>query len=337
MQTEKIQIYTTPLDALKQTNNRASVLTTNELASITIVEAAALVAARKYFAESGFTEVLVPHITKVTGACENIDTLFELDYFGQTAYLVQTGQLYLEALIPKLGKVFCIGSSFRAEPDIDDRHLTEFALVEIEFPGDFEQLLVHIENIVHAMVHAAAECKELEALEVDPERLKAVTKPFRRITYTDAIKKLNEIGVDIEWGDDLKSRHEKILAGNAPLFITHYPEAIKFFNMRRNENPLLVNSCDLVLPYSGEAVGAAEREYDHDQLLDKLKKSSMYKMLLERGKTIEDFKWYLDIVKEHPIQHAGCGIGLNRVMQFILGSDDIRACTAFPMNKESLM
>lgn len=333
----KTKEITTSLDALKQTNDRASVLTTNELASITMVEATALAAARKYFAETGFTEVLVPHITKVTGACENIDTLFELDYFGQSAYLVQTGQLYLEALIPKLDKVFCIGSSFRAEPDIDERHLTEFALVEIEFPGDFEQLLVHIENIVHAMIHAASECKEIETLGVDPARLKAVTKPFRRITYTDAIKKLNEMGVDIEWGDDLKSRHEKILAGNAPLFITHYPEAIKFFNMRRNENPLLVNSCDLILPYSGEAVGAAEREYDHDQLLDKLRKSAMYKMLLERGKTIEDFKWYLDIVKEHPIQHAGCGIGLNRVMQFILGSDDIRACTAFPMNKESLM
>ena len=334
MKTEDI---TTSLDALKQTNNRASVLTTNELASITMIEATALAAARKYFAESGFTEVLVPHITKVTGACENIDTLFELDYFGQNAYLVQTGQLYLEALIPKLGKVFCIGSSFRAEPDIDERHLTEFALVEIEFPGDFEQLLVHIENIVHAMIHAAAVCSEIEALGISPERLKAVTKPFARMTYTDAIKKLNEMGVDIEWGDDLKSRHEKILAGNAPLFITHYPEAIKFFNMRRNENPLLVNSCDLILPYSGEAVGAAEREYDHGQLLDKLEKSSMYKMLLERGKTIEDFKWYLDIVSEHPIQHSGCGIGLNRVMQFILGSDDIRACTAFPMNRESLM
>ncbi|HLD39310.1 MAG TPA: asparagine--tRNA ligase [archaeon] len=333
----KTKDITTSLDALKQTNDRASVLTTNELASITVVEAAALVAARKYFAERGFTEVLVPHITKVTGACENIDTLFELDYFGQSAYLVQTGQLYLEALIPKLGQVFCIGSSFRAEPDIDDRHLTEFALVEIEFPGDFDQLLVHIENIVHAMIHAAAACPEIEELGINSGRLKAVTKPFARMTYTDAIKKLNEMGVDIEWGYDLKSKHEKILAGGAPLFITHYPEAIKFFNMRRNENPLLVNSCDLVLPYSGEAVGAAEREYDHDQLLEKLEKSSMYKMLLERGKTIEDFKWYLDIVKAHPIQHAGCGIGLNRVMQFILGSDDIRACTAFPMNKESLM
>ena len=337
MKTEIIETkpYTTPLDALKQTNNRTAVITSGEVAAITRVEAATLRAARNYFAENNFTEVLVPHMTKITGACENIDTLFGLDYFGQDAYLVQTGQLYLEGLIPRLGNVFCIGSSFRAEPDIDERHLTEFTLVEIEFPGNFNQLLVHIENIVYRMVQAAAKCKELEQLGIDPARLAAVKKPFRCMTYTNAIRELQEKGIQIEWGDDLKSLHEKTLAGNTPLFITHYPEKIKFFNMRRNGN--MVNSCDLILPYSGEAVGAAEREYDHEQLIEKLKSSAMYKQLLEKGKTIKDFEWYLNIVKQHEIQHAGCGIGLNRVMQFILGSDDIRACTAFPMNRESLM
>lgn len=329
-------ITETKPDALKQTSNRPAVLTSRELAAVAKIEAATLRAARKYFEQEGFTELTVPHITRVTGACENIDTLFELDYFGETAYLVQTGQLYLEALIPKLGKVFCIGPSFRAEPGIDDRHLTEFTLVEIEFPGDFEQLLVHIENIVHAMIQAATKLEsELEMLGVDTERL-SIKKPFARMTYTDAIKELQKKDFLIEWGDDLKSSHEKALAGNKPLFITHYPEAIKFFNMRRAADGM-VNSCDLILPWSGEAVGAAEREYDYDQLIWKLEKSAMYKRLLEKGKNIKDFKWYLDIVKEYPIQHAGCGIGLNRVMQFILGSEDIRASTAFPMNRESLM
>lgn len=322
-----------PLDGLKQTNNRHAVLNSAELAVIAKVESAALAAARKYFEKEGFTEVTVPHITRVTGACENIDTLFELDYFGEQGYLVQTGQLYLEALIPKLGKVFCIGPSFRAEGDIDGRHLTEFTLVEIEFPGDFEQLLSHIENIVHAMIHAAASCEELRTL-ADTGRLD-VKKPFRRMTYDEAIESLQEKGFRVTWGDDLKSMHEKALAGDQPLFITHYPEAIKFFNMRRHGK--LVKSCDLILPNSGEAVGAAEREYDHSLLIEKLVGSEMYKKLESRGKNIKDFQWYLDIVKAHPIQHAGCGIGLNRVMQFILGSDDIRACTPFPMNRESLM
>ena len=327
---------TKPIDAFKQTNNRPSVLATRELAAITTIEAAMLRAARRYFETQDFTEVTVPHITRVTGACENIDTLFELDYFSETAYLVQTGQLYLEALIPKLGNVFCIGPSFRAEPDIDERHLTEFTLVEIEFPGDFNQLLVHIENILHTMIQAAAECAdELRLLSLDANRLRLITKPFKRITYTDAVEKLQQLGTEIKWGDDLKGMHEKTLAGSAPLFITHYPEKIKFFNMRRNGS--LVNSCDLILPHSGEAVGAAEREHDYEQLIEKLEKSSMYRQLLEKGKSIKDFEWYLNIVKEHPIQHSGCGIGLNRVMQFILESDDIRASTAFPMNKESLM
>ncbi len=258
----EIQKPYSPLDALKQTDNRPAVLTSDEITAITRIEAAALRAARHYFEDNGFTEVTVPHITKVTGACENIDTLFEVDYFGESGYLVQTGQLYLEALIPKLGKVFCIGPSFRAEPDIDERHLTEFSLIEIEFPGDFEQLLVHIENIVHGMIHAAAELKELEQLGVDAERLKAVRKPFVRITYTNAIKKLQGSGFAIEWGDDLKSIHEKTLAGDQPLFITQYPEAIKFFNMRRAEDGI-VKSCDLILPFAGESTGAAESVYDY--------------------------------------------------------------------------
>ncbi|KHO47413.1 MAG: asparaginyl-tRNA synthetase [archaeon GW2011_AR5] len=326
---------THPLGELMQTNRRPSVLGSAELAVVARAESAALAAARHYFEKEGFTEVTVPHITQVTGACENIDTLFELDYFGESGYLVQTGQLYLEALISRLGKVYCIGPSFRAEPDIDERHLTEFTLVEIEFPGDFEQLLAHMENITYAMIHAAASCEALAELGINTGRLKAVKKPFARMTYDEAIKKLQQHGIDISWGDDLKSKHEKLLAGDSPLFITHYPEKIKFFNMRRNG--LHVNSCDLILPRSGEAAGAAEREHDHKLLCEKLVNSEMYEKLRKRGKDVKDFKWYLDIVEKYPIQHAGCGIGLNRVMQFILDTDDIRACTPFPMNRESLM
>jgi len=192
-----------------------------------------------------------------------------------------------------------------------------------------------MENITYAMIHAAASCEALAELGINTGRLKAVKKPFARMTYDEAIKKLQQHGIDISWGDDLKSKHEKLLAGDSPLFITHYPEKIKFFNMRRNG--LHVNSCDLILPRSGEAAGAAEREHDHKLLCEKLVNSEMYEKLRKRGKDVKDFKWYLDIVEKYPIQHAGCGIGLNRVMQFILDTDDIRACTPFPMNRESLM
>jgi len=331
------------LEKLKETTDRHKILKNETLSSVVKIEAELLKGARNYFDTFGFTEVVVPHITRATGACENIDTMFGLDYFGERSYLVQTGQLYLESLIPRLGKVFCVGPSFRAEPEVDGRHLTEFTLVEIELPCDFDQLLEHTENIFHHMTQRIVHFRkqEIERFGIDKKRLDNMRPPFRKLRYSDAIEILKGYNINIIWGDDLKSSHEKKLVehfGNKPLFITHFPEAIKFFNMRRNEeDSRLVNSADLILPYSGEAVGAAEREYEHDILKEKLAKSAMMKRLVEKGGSIKDFEWYLEHVKSGIEPHAGCGIGLNRVTQSILGIDDIRASTAFPMNKQSLM
>lgn len=310
------------------------------MASVVAIEAELIKGARKYLEEKNFTEVVVPHITRATGACENIATMFDLGYFGEQAYLVQTGQLYLEALIPKMGNVFCIGPSFRAEPKIDERHLTEFTLIEFELPCNFDDLLIHIENTVFSMIQSVIKNRkdELEKLGID--HLDRMKKPFARITYTDAIDLLNKQSIPVEWGDDLKSVHEAAVVEKLgrPAFITHFPEQIKFFNMKQNnENPATVNSADLILPHSGEAVGSAEREHDHEKLHDRLKRSSMLKMLEDRGGSVEDFRWYLDFVKDHPVPHAGCGIGLNRVTQFVLAHSDIRATTAYPMNRISLL
>lgn len=329
------------LERLKTTKERHKLLDVPEMWAITKIEASLLKGARDYFDWNGFVEVSVPHITKATGACENIDTLFEVDHFGTKAYLIQTGQLYLESLIPYLGKVYCIGSSFRSEPDVDGRHLTEFTLVEMELPCNFDELLFHIERLIYSMVESATKsCKEeLKFLGADLKRL-SIKLPFKKITYTEAIDIL-EKKEKIKWGDDLKSRHEKFLVeyfGNKPLFITHYPKEIKFFNMRQNGNPKVVNSADLCLPFSGEAVGSAEREYEYERLYKRLKESKMLKQLEARGGGIKDFKWYLDLLKtKKNVQHAGCGVGLNRVTQFVLGSDDIRTSTVFPQNRESLM
>src|SRR3989344_5890393 len=128
-------------------------LKSDERASVVAIEAEMLRAARHYFDNFGFTEVVVPHLTRATGACENINTMFDVDYFGTRGYLAQTGQLYLEALIPHMENVYCIGPSFRQEPDVDERHLTEFTLIEIELPCAFDELLQHIERVIHAMVH----------------------------------------------------------------------------------------------------------------------------------------------------------------------------------------
>jgi asparaginyl-tRNA synthetase len=326
---------------LKNTIDRYKLLPAQEMHAVVKIESSLLKGARRYFEEHNFIEVAVPHLTKATGACENIATMFELGYFGQRGYLSQTAQLYLEVLTPFLEKVWCIGPSFRAEPRVDERHLTEFTLVELEFAGNFKELLDHIEGTICSMINFALKEREeeLQILNANIEKLGKIKRPFQKITYTEAVELLAEYGV--KWGDDFKSHHEKMLVqmnGNQPMFVTHFPKAIKFFNMRENdENPAIVNSADLLLPISGEAVGAAERENRYEKLSERLVNSSMFKQLAEKGGTIEDFRWYLEFYKKHGSLHSGCGIGLNRVTQFVLGTDDIRATTAFPMNRESIL
>jgi len=324
---------------LTKTKNRPDVFPSSGLQHVARVESILLRGARHYLEDKGYVEVSVPHITRATGACENIYTLFGLDYFGEQAYLSQTGQLYLEVLTPFLSKVWCVGPSFRAENRVDGRHLTEFTLLELEFKGDFEQLLSETESVVCAMTGELVRSEEAQALGVEIEWLKDISRPFKRITYSEAVELLSREGV--KWGDDLQSRHERMLVdtlGGKPLFITHYPKSMKFFNMIEDEkDPRVVKSADLILPHSGEAVGAAEREYRHDRLVERLMSSNMMKMLIQRGGSAKDFDWYLDFYKKHGIPHSGCGIGVNRITQFALASDDIRAATVYPMNRESLL
>ena len=319
--------------------NRIETIKRKEMQAIAKVESSVLKGLRKYFESNNFVEIVVPHITKITGACENIKTLFSLDYFGRRAYLSQTGQLYLEVVSPFLERVWCTIHSFRAEPEVDKRHLTEFTLVEMEFLGNLEELMKHIEGAIYSAVQEVMREREeeLELLSVDEERLEAYRLPYKKITYTEAVEILD----GVKWGDDLKAQHEKRLVelfDDKPLFITHYPKEIKFFNMRENnENPEVVNSTDLILPFSGEAVGAAEREFRYEKLKKRLLSSQMYKMIVEEGGSIEDFDWYLEFWKSHKgCLHSGCGIGVNRVTQSILGIDDIRLTTIFALNRTTL-
>jgi len=140
------------LENLKNTAERYRLFKEPSLQAIARIEASLLSGARKYFEENLFVEVTVPHVTRATGACENVATMFEVDFLGQKRYLAQTGQLYLEVMTPYLEKVWAAGPSFRAEDKVDDRHLVEFTLLEIEFRGNFEQLLEHVEGTLVSMV-----------------------------------------------------------------------------------------------------------------------------------------------------------------------------------------
>ncbi len=302
--------------------------------------------ARRYVEGAGFTAVHnMPEIVGVTGACENIDTLFKLDYFGKQAYLAQSDQLYLELLTPYLGKVYAEIQSFRMEPEADDRHLTQFSLFEIEHQGGLSTLIHNVDKIVS---NAVAECLPLFEHDKTSDHYMRLHKfaytETPRVTYTEAVDALRNAGwggqEGLQWGDDLKAHHEaEIVALFGPCFIAHYPKAIKFFNMRQNEKYAdIVNSCDLLLPFAGESAGAAERETEYDTIVERLHSSDMYKLLKEQGVNDEDFDWYLDFHKGKDIPlHSGAGIGMARVAQFILGEDDIRNAVPFVLNSENLL
>jgi len=232
-------------------------------------------------------------------------------------------------------------ASSRAEREVDGRHLNQFTLLEFEHAGNFEMLLENIEAIIKAMVKKAVDesSEELELIGVNSEKLSLYSKKFNRITYTKAIEML-ETAFDIKWGADLKSQHELFLVdalGGKPLFITHYPKEIKFFNMRVNDDDEnIVNSADLIMPFSGESVGSAERENNYERLVERLVDSPMFKILKSKGKTIDDFGDYINMVKKNPVLHSGCGIGFNRISQSVLQSKDIRTSTNYPINSQNL-
>jgi len=314
--------------SLKQTNDRYKLFENPELKKTALVEAALLRGARKWLDENHYTEVIVPHIVKATGSCEVIETLFELPYFGNQAYLTQTGQLYLEALVPFLGNVWTFGPSFRAEEKADDRHLTEFSLLELEFEGDFDKLLSTLERLFVSMLQ--------EVNTLPGVIMPRVAIPFKRIRYEDAIESLG-----LTFGMDTTSVDEQELVKenkNQPLFITHFPKELKYFNMRVNDkDPRVVNSADFILPKAGESAGAAEREFNTIKLRRRLLESAMMINYAANGGDKHAFDWYLNAYQEYKYKlHSGFGMGINRVTKYVLQLDDIRETTVYPTNSETV-
>jgi len=297
----------------------------------TLTEARAFAGFRSYAARNNYTEIVTPGLVTATGACENIDTLFQVGYDNKfdwnerPVYLAQTGQLYLESLVRELGNVFCVGQSYRAELREDTRHLMQFTLAEIELPCNLNELLIEMENFIRAIVESCG-----RAYILPKER-------FARVTYQDAIEQLN-----IKYGTDLNQDQERDVIGlfgcGYPMFITHFPipsdkyEVEKFFNMKRNDDLGIVLSADLLLPGIGEAAGAAEREHEYETVVKHLINSKMYKRLCARGGNLKDFDWYLANLMEHGnIPHSGCGFGMGRIVQWITNAESIHMTTSFPV------
>jgi asparaginyl-tRNA synthetase len=313
-------------------------------------------ATHRHYRDAGLAHVPVPQIVGITGACENVDTLFKVgSRVPVPLFFSQTGQLSLEQALQFYPGVYTVMHSGRDEEAEDARHLRQFMLTEEEFDWSFvdargaydeekhyEALLRRIEKAIKAIASAVvtAHGDVLATAGRDAAGLAAsLEKPFHRISYEDALAMLRENGHPaLKWGADLTAEHEakvvELLNDGAfprPVFIMRYPKEIKFFNMKVSGlDDRTVLSADLILPFSGEAVGSAVREHDGAKLEKRLVGSTMYRLHLARGGTLEDFRWYLDLVASGNTKpHAGYGIGNERVIQYLLGAKDIRDCSLF--------
>jgi asparaginyl-tRNA synthetase len=284
-------------------------------------------AIRDFFYDRDFVLVDTPILTGSIG--EEAGNLFSTDYFDLgKAYLAQTGQLYVEAAAAALGKVYCFGPTFRAEKSKTRRHLTEFWMVEPEVAwNDSDANMQLQEDFVSAIVRRVLERRqeELKELERDTAPLERVVGPFPRITYTDAVAKLQGLGSDITWGKDLGGDDETLLAQqyDRPVFVCNYPKAIKAFYMKENpDDPRTILGNDCLAPEGyGEIIGGSQREDDHDKLLARI---------IEQGLDPEAYRWYLDLRKYGTFVHSGFGLGVERTVAWICGNPHIRESIAFP-------
>lgn len=303
------------------------------------VRAEIIRAIRDWLDDHGFLLVDTPVLTP--SAAEGTTTLFETDFHGEKAYLAQTGQLYNEANIFAFGRVYCFGPTFRAEKSKTRRHLQEFWMVEPEVAFcTLDDLLKIEEEIVSDVVQRTlvTRADELRLLERDTTRLEQVKPPFPRITYDEAVDRVNRAATEgvkvqpnneevlpIAWGDDFGAPQETYLAEqfDRPVFVHHYPSASKAFYMEPEpDRPEVCRSADLLAPEGyGEIIGGSERMNDPEKLL----------AAIERHQLPDDaYRWYVDLRRFGSVPHSGFGLGVERTVAWICGLDHVRETIPFP-------
>ena len=282
---------------------------------------------RDYFDSHGFTLVDTPIFTPA--ACEGTTTLFEVDYFDQEKlYLAQSGQLYNEATAAAFGRTYCFGPTFRAEKSKTRRHLTEFWMVEPEMAyADLEDVKRVGEEMVLFVIARVLENRreELKVLERDVSKLEAVQSPFHRMSYDEAVIKLQSKGSEIKWGTDFGNTDETLLTDDLdrPVMVDRYPSQVKaFYFQPAPERAEVALGVDFIAPEGyGEIIGGGQRIHDLDLLLQRLK---------EHHLPPEAFDWYLDLRRYGSVPHAGFGMGVERFVAWMCGLEHIRETIAFP-------
>ncbi len=284
-------------------------------------------AVRDFFNHRGFILADTPIFTPA--ACEGTSTLFPAQYFDdQTAYLTQSGQLYNEANAMALGRVYCFGPTFRAEKSKTRRHLTEFWMVEPEMAyANLDDVMELAEGLVVSVVGRVLDKRrrELKALDRDTSKLESVQAPFPRITYDEAVRRLQAQGLPIQWGGDFGGPDETTISElyDRPVMVHRYPAAVKAFYMKPDPvRPELALGVDVLAPEGhGEIIGGGERLADLDLLLKRIDEHKLPR---------EAFEWYLDLRRYGSVPHGGFGMGIERVVAWICGLEHVRETIPYP-------
>ncbi|HOO73943.1 MAG TPA: asparagine--tRNA ligase [Tepiditoga sp.] len=295
--------------------------------NILAVRSEIIKAVREFYYSKGFTLIDTPIFTGSIG--ESAGNTFEMEYFDYgKVYLAQTGQLYLEAAAMSFGKVFNLGPTFRAEKSKTRRHLIEFWMneAEVAFYQHEDNIKLQEELVEYVVQSVLKNAKDhLISLERDISKLENIKAPFPRITYTDAIKKLQEKGYEITWGEDIGAEHETEIASwfDRPVVVEKYPKDMKAFYMQPDpENPDVVLCDDMLAPEGyGEIIGASERIWDKETLIKRLTESNL---------DPEEYKWYLELREFGSVPHSGFGMGIERVVAWLCGLKHIREAIPFP-------
>ncbi len=282
--------------------------------------------ARDFLDKQGFFEITPPLVTVAGG--ETGADLFEVKYFDQKAYLTESSQLYSEAMIYSLEKVYSFAPSYRAEKSRTVKHLAEYWHLEPEMAYFNNAMNMKFqEKLVSGIANKLA--KEhpdiLKFFSVEPDSLIKIRPPFKRLSYDQAIALLQEKGSDKKWGDDFGVEEEKLLTENEdkPIFVYNWPKEIKAFYMPVNpKDERTVLCADMLAPHGhGEIIGSSEREWRYEELVKRMKELNM---------NLDNYSWYIDLRKYGSVPHAGFGLGIERVIKWMLNLDHIRDAIPFP-------
>ena len=308
-------------------DNRHLYLRTGRMTTMLKMRSSVFGAIHSYFRDLDFIEYQAPNF--VAGAVEGGSTLFEVPYFGRKAYLTQSWQLYGEAAMPALERLYTMAPSFRAEKSRTRRHLTEFWHAEMEMAwASNADIMEHGEGVVRHIARTLLDEREKELVEIGRDLdlvARYADNPYPRMRYDEAVETLQGMGVDVEWGQDLDYSKEKVLTADfdIPHFLTHYPRIAKpFYHRPDPEDPKYVLCHDLLAPEGyGEIIGGGERTWSEKEILERID---------ETGTPRDAYEFYIDIRRYGGVPHGGFGLGVDRVVTWLTGADHIRETIPFP-------